>query len=138
VQVFDQLDVALQQLETALGLFEVGTDYFSVITLAGAAEEIFGKRLEQGGEVHSLAEHVKAASEIFRLLFGEEGDAKEFATRANRARNDLKRFRQDGTIKIDAVDEALGMLNRAVDNFWRLESTLTPSMERFTRRQHGS
>ncbi len=41
-QPHDIQDAALSQLETALCLFDKG-DYYSVITLAGAAEEIFGE-----------------------------------------------------------------------------------------------
>ena len=36
---------ALRQLETALPLYFEGEDYYSVTTLAGAAEEVFGKLL---------------------------------------------------------------------------------------------
>ena len=37
---------ALRQLDTALRLYFEGEDYYSVVTLAGASEEILGKLLE--------------------------------------------------------------------------------------------
>ncbi len=135
---FDQQEVALKQLETALALYESGEDYFSVITLAGAAEEIFGKQLNERGEGNSLQELTQGAVAIFRFLNGDDRDTKEFADRANRARNSLKHFLPDGTIHLDPEEEARDMLNRAVDNFWRLESRLTPAMKHFSRQQRGS
>ncbi len=42
--------MALRQLETALRLYFEREDYYSVITLAGASEDIFGKLLSGGGK----------------------------------------------------------------------------------------
>jgi len=103
-----------------------------VITLAGAAEEILEKQLSLKGMASSLEEFNSAAVAMFRLLNGAERDSKVFADRANRARNSLKHKRPDRTIQFDACEEARDMLNRAVDNFWRLESRLTPAMEQST------
>lgn len=138
VQVFDQQQVALRQLATALELYAAGEDYFSVITLAGAAEEILGMQLRSRGEDNAMETLAAGAAEMFRYLYGEERDAKTFAKRANRARNSLKHPRPDGTVRLDPREEARDMLNRAVDNFWRLEARLTPAMEHFTREQHIS
>jgi len=138
VEIFVQKEIALRQLETALALYEAGEDYFSVITLAGAAEEILAKQLRANEVANSLDEITTAAIAISRHFKAEEQAARVFVERANRARNSLKHFRPDGTIELDPQEEARDMLNRAVDNFWRLDSTLTPAMERFTRQQLGS
>ena len=39
-QAYSKKDLALEQIKTALALFRDGRDLFSVVTLAGAAEEI--------------------------------------------------------------------------------------------------
>lgn len=43
---YDSLSIAKAQLDTAIRLYFEAEDLFSVITLAGAAEEILGKHLE--------------------------------------------------------------------------------------------
>ncbi len=87
---YDKRCIALTQLETALRLFEEGQDLFSVITLAGAAEELLGKLLSEIAAEPSLDSLKKAAVEMYRALFNEEAGAKQFADRANRAKNELK------------------------------------------------
>ena len=74
---------------------------------------------------------------MHKHLFGEEAGAKEFANRANRARNALKHLEAGGfpTITLDIRDEAKDMLTRAIDNYWLLEESLTPAMGLFTREQ---
>jgi len=44
-ETYDRLALAKGQLDTALELFLDQKNYSSVITLAGAAEEIFGRAL---------------------------------------------------------------------------------------------
>ncbi len=127
-------DLALSQLETALRLFEEGEQLASVITLAGAADEIFGKYLTASGRESSLQSLVKAVSAIHMRLYGEPTAPRHIADRANHARNNLKHYDEDADIvKLDLAEEARDMLNRAVDNYWSLEEKLTPAMEAFQR-----
>ena len=139
LRTYDKRSIALEQIETALRLYREGNDFFSVITLAGAAEEIFGKILSSRGQSNSLQELTTAAVLLHKHLFGEETGAKEFADRANRARNALKHFEAGGfpTITLDLREEAKDMLNRAIDNYWMVEEILTPAMELFTREQRA-
>jgi hypothetical protein len=135
VRAYYRSDLALAQLETALRLFTEGKDFASVITLAGAADEIFGKFLASSGHENSLEVLKKAVSAIHEKLYGEATAPKHIADRANRAKNNLKHW-DDGDpliIKHDLVEEARDMLNRAIDNYWALEEKLTPAMERFQR-----
>ena len=126
-------DLALKQLETALRLFFEGEDFASVITLAGAADEIFGKLLASAGRDNSLEVLKKAVAAIHQKLYGEAIDPSEIASRANRARNSIKHWDigQPLIVKLDLAQEAKDMLFRAVDNYWALKETLTPAMERF-------
>ena len=139
-RAYDKKCIALSQLETALGLFSEGQDFFSVITLAGAADEILGKLVTLRGGDSSLASLNKAAAAIYEHLFGEPADVSAIAARANRARNALKHLDPGGrpTITLDARQEAIDMVNRAIDNYWTLEDSLTPAMEHFAKGLHGT
>jgi len=128
-------DLAHQQLETALRLFNEGQDFASVVTLAGAADEIFGKLLILAGHDNALEELKKAVAKIHLHLYGEPIDPQEIADRANRAKNRLKHWDkgQPEIIQLDLAQEAKDMLFRATDNYWALREKLTPAMEQFQR-----
>lgn len=132
-QSYDRRCIAIAQLETALRLYFEGQDYFSVVALSGAADEIFGKLLSAAGIENSLESKKKAVSEIHQKLFGSPLATKDIAQRANRAKNAFKHWDAGDplTVTLDLIEEARDMLNRAIDNYWLLEQTLTPSMERF-------
>lgn len=139
-QAYEKECIALTQLETALRLFGEGQDFFSVITLAGAADEILGKLVTARGGESSLESIKKASTAIHHHLFGEPGDKKGFADRANLARNALKHLEAGGapTVSLDIQQEAVDMLNRAIDNYWTLKTWLTPAMEAFSRAQRAT
>lgn len=63
-------------------------------------------------------------------LFNGAAPPGEFADRANRARNSLKHLNLvDGTtVEMDLEEEATDMLDRVIDNYWRVASALTPAM----------
>jgi len=139
VQTYSKQSIALAQLETALRLFSVGEDLISVITLAGAAEEILGKLVKSRGRDNSLDSLKETATSIYERLFSEPIDARVFADRANRARNALKHLTAGGDpVSLDLREEAVDILNRAVDDYWILETSLTPAMEEFMRGQRAA
>jgi hypothetical protein len=135
LRAYYRRDLALAQLETALRLFGERKDLASVITLAGAADEIFGKLLTASGGESSLASLTKAVAAIHEHLYGEPGNPAQIARRANLARNSLKHWDEGDAeiIKFDLEVEASDMLNRAIDNYWSLEKKLSPAMEAFQR-----
>ena len=128
-------DLVLQQLQTALRLYFEGSDLASVITLAGAADEVLGKLLDASGQPSSLETLKTAVLAIHEKLYGEAGNPKHIADRANNARNSLKHWDegQPTIICLDLAQEASDMLFRAIDNYWLLKQELTPEMERFQR-----
>lgn len=133
VENHNRLDMARRQLDTALSLYFQGNDHFSVITLAGAADEIFGKVLRAQGQAPRLEELSKTVAEIYKRLFGSEIAARTVADRANLARNALKHW-DDGQsldVEFDVLKEAKDMVERSIANYWALFGDLTPSMERF-------
>lgn len=134
VQSHDCRCIALAQLETALRLYFERSDFFSVITLAGNADEILGKMLKAKDIEGSLDELKKAVAAVHRHLFNEELPESVVAERANHAKNAIKHgIGGAPTVTFDAEEEARDMLNRAIDNYWVLEQWLTPAMEKFQR-----
>jgi len=135
VRAYYREDLALAQLQTALQLYFDSKERGSVITLAGAADEIFGKLLAAAGRDSSLKSLITAVAEIQEKLFGEAVEPKQIADRANAARNSLKHWNIGDTeiVQFDLETEARDMLNRAIDNYWMLKQKLTPEMERFQR-----
>ena len=135
VRAYYRKDLALAQLETALRLYFEGSDRASIITLAGVADEVFGKLLAASGRENSLKSLVAAVTAIQQKLFGEALEPNQIADRANAARNSLKHWDVGDTeiVKFNLEVEARDMLTRAVDNYWTLEQKLSPAMERFHR-----
>jgi len=141
IRAYYRRELALAQLETALQLYFENDDRGSIITLAGAADEVFGKYLERAGRESSFKSLVVAVTEIRARMFGEPlepEEVKAIADRANSARNSLKHIGETDIVKFDLETEARDMLYRAIDNYWLLEQTLTPAMERFQREMHSA
>ena len=131
----DRRNMALAQLDRAIALYFENADFYSVITLAGAADEIFGQILKAKGREPHLESIKTAVVEISRLGFGRVIEPSKVAERANFARNALKHWSegQPLIVDFDAAEEAKDMLERAISNYWALESRLSPNMERFHR-----
>ncbi len=139
IQTYSKRSIAQAQLESALRLFQAGEDFISVITLAGAAEEILGKLLTSQSRSNSLDSLKQAVAAMHEHLFGEQLESSAVAERANRARNALKHLRAGGDpVSLDLHEEAVDMLNRAIDNFWILDETFTPAMQTFVRAQRAA
>jgi len=135
VQGHDIKCMALTQLETALRLYFERQDYYSVVTLAGAADEIFGKLLTAKGLDCSIETIKKSVAAIHTHLTGSVLGSSEIVERANHARNALKHWSPGDPLIVtfDSLEEAKDMLNRAIDNYWALEKQLSPAMARFQR-----
>lgn len=127
---YQKREVALRQLETAVRLFQERKDPFSVITLAGAAEEILGQYVDAAGKTNSL-QVLKNTARAIQRIEGNEMPVK-VACRANYARNNLKhRGAPEDCVFIDGWQEAKDMLSRAIDNYSLLEDYSSPSIETF-------
>jgi hypothetical protein len=129
----DRRLMALTQLETALRLYFDGADYYSTITLSGAADEIFGQLLKARGQEPRLESIKKAVAAMFEHLQGRPLEPARVAERANHARNALKHWNegQPLVVEFDAIEEAKDMLERAISNYWALEAKLSAAMTRF-------
>jgi hypothetical protein len=124
--------IALAHLETALQLYFRHTDYFSVLTLSGVAQELYGKRV-RAKNIPNSRESLKAAVVLMQKhLGGPPVSDKEAGDRINQARNTLKHL-DAPLVRFDVEQEAKAMLNLAIDEYWLLVHSLTPAMERFQR-----
>lgn len=135
VEKHNRLEMATRQLETALALYFEGQDYYSAITLAGAADEVFGQVLREQGQEPRVEEIAKSVAAIYKKLHGTEITPKSVADRANHARNALKHWsaNQPLVVEFDVLEEAKDMVERGIANYWALYGDLTAAMERFER-----
>lgn len=110
-------EIASQQLETALLLYFAKRGLFSVITLAGAAEEILGQLLQQrSGEKESR----------FRSVLNLLRPAKASTRDEAASGHETELF-----VHMDVRHEAEFLLGRAIDDYHALTGELSVNMRRF-------
>ncbi len=117
-------DIAAHQLITALRLWSEN-DYLSALTLAGAAEEILGKRLCSLGRTPSFD---LMKNQIIALA-KKHGDTdlnteKLVADLLNQTRNELKHYAGDESLDFDLRADAAEMLERAIANYHLLTGSV--------------
>jgi hypothetical protein len=117
IQRFSRQEIALHQIETALSLFSREGDLFSVITLAGAAEEILGQLLQQRGSKPG------AMASIFRIL--------RPASKKKPESEGLSGHEVDGFVHLDPYHEAMFLLGRAIDDYIALSGAPSAGMLKF-------
>ena len=136
-ETLSNLEVAHRQIERAIVVFLDDKDYVSALTLAGAAEEILGKLLNNEGREHWLDSISKGALRAlgFRKKEFETPEAlkarKEIANIANRYKNRLKHYNDDGTITLLVDVAAAEIIDRAISNYFDLTQRETGAMGRF-------
>ena len=120
IQRFAKQDIAVRQIETALQLFFQQGDLFSVITLAGAAEEILGGLLQEGSGNQGFR---GALGSIFQILRprSKKGEAKE-----GPSGHELGSF-----VHLDPRHEAVFLLGRAIEDYVALTGAPSASMLKF-------
>lgn len=113
---YQKEEIALNQLETALRLFFEGGELFSVITLAGAAEEILGQLLQgKGGQGRGT---FRSVLDLLR-------------PRAATAGSGSPSRETELQVHMDVQHEARFLLSRAIEDYHALTGRLTPAMLRF-------
>ena len=116
--IYDRIALAKEQLETALDLFLDQRNYSAAVTLAGAAEEIFGGALTIKGGKSALDSSYESMDEFHRMIHGKTLDKKSFVSQENIARDALKHLQESKgpTITVDLQAAACWMLVRALKN----------------------
>jgi hypothetical protein len=128
-----KLEIAELQLLHAIDLYVAGEHLISVITLAGAAEEILGKLVERKGAKNALNETVVRLGNMFERVFKEPANLKEFVTLRTKARNELKHIGTEDSIELDLEQEAVNLLDRAIDNYKILKPGIVKKFREFER-----
>jgi hypothetical protein len=117
-------EIARVQLAEAIELFLVGK-YLPGITLAGAAEEILARLLNQKGEGSIVERSIELILELreqtaLPVMGGKT--KKEIFNEWNAARNQLKHHNEpeEEVVSINLFDEAYWMIRRALSNASKL------------------
>jgi hypothetical protein len=138
-----KLDIARNMLQTALKLYIDGGDRFSVLQLAGAAEEVISGHIIQLREYDALASEARTSREKylesmahFYKVIGQEktnDEMKNIARGINFARNHTKHhdINQSDALSLDIDVEAHITLGRAVENYKCYVGELTELMQKF-------
>ena len=124
-------EIAEQHLLAALRMWHEKS-FIPCITLAGAAEEILGKRLRRLG-VEPTFDNMKRA---IVALAGKRGDVdpktdKLVADLMNQTKNELKHYAGDDSISFDLREDAVELLERATSNYMLLTNKALPEMVSF-------
>lgn len=121
-------EIAKRQIDSALEMFFDNKDSLSVITLAGAGEEILGKLLKRDGRI-AMIDHIIS---LDKRLTGNGRDFGVVNKEVNGIRNALKHANDplEDEIEIDP-SHAKAMLSRAVVNYTLYFEDATPLMLKF-------
>ena len=124
INSISRIDFAREQLEVSIELFLSARSFASALTLAGAAEEIFGKLLVLKEQSNSLVDEWKTNEELEPFFSGKNINFKFFRYGKNKSKNALKHLDslldENQGITDEIEEDSLKMIIRAYDNFVRL------------------
>jgi hypothetical protein len=126
-------DIARTQLVEAIELFLAGK-YLCAITLAGAAEEVFARLLNQRQEKSVVEESFQAIQHIRETTGLSAKGVKtksEIFNEWNSARNTLKHHGKsdDEIVTINLFDEAYWMIKRSLANAENLKASIRNQLD---------
>jgi hypothetical protein len=133
---YSKLEIAVHQLDRAIKLLLDEKDPISAITLAGAAEEILGKLVNEAGGTNSLEDFIDECIRIGGYAANDRSIRKEFADMQNYHRNQLKHLSDGSDITI-SLECANGIIERAAENLWLLNRSQTLEVKRYFERLWG-
>ncbi|MCY0852518.1 hypothetical protein [Cupriavidus sp. D39] len=122
LQTYHRIDLAIEQLATAIRLFLDHDAFAAVITLAGAAEEVLGCEVVRRGQQRVLDSNFDQYEQVHRLLHRSPLKKKDYIREANSTRDALKHFGDpsESQVTVDLEETACWMLVRACENASRL------------------
>lgn len=115
-----KIEIGTRQLSTAIDLYLQNGDLVSVVTLAGAADEILGKLVKLQAENSALDDLVDRLCKMHEAVFQETVNPKKFAELRNRARNEFKHISSGVPFGTNLEQEARSMIRRAIENYRKL------------------
>jgi hypothetical protein len=133
--VLTKLKVAISQLRLAIALFMEEREYISVITLAGAAEEILGKIAAAASLTPALNRRAEGARQLHVALWGNDPGDKLFKDLKNKTRNELKHLSSGVPLAFGLEQECIRMLDRAVENYRLLHKRAATFVVQYERRR---
>lgn len=126
-------EIAETQLVEAINLF-LASKYLCAITLAGAAEEVFARLLNQQGEISVVEQSVQSIQHIRKktghsIMCGKPKN--EIFNEWNSARNTLKHHGKtdDETVKVNLFDEAYWIIRRGLANAKKLDISINNQLD---------
>jgi hypothetical protein len=114
-------EIASRQLFSAIKLYMEGGDLVSVVTLAGASDEILGKLVREEGSTSALDDAVERLCGMYEAAFGGQADRKKFVELRNHARNEFKHIASASDYSGDLARESVSMIRRAIENYKKLQ-----------------
>ena len=126
-----KFEIAEAQLHRAISLYIEGFDLISVVTLAGAADEILGKMNRAAARKAALDDQVERLCDMYEAAFKEKPNPQAFVELRNKARNAFKHFGSDELTKIDLEREACGIVSRAIENYKKLKPSFNKQFWEF-------
>ena len=130
-----KLEVATSQLRLSIELFMEEREHISVITLAGAAEEILGKLAASAGSTPALNRRAEGARQLHLAVWGNDPGNKVFMNLKNKTRNELKHFSSGASLAVGLERECIRMLDRAVENYRLLHKRAATFVVQYERRR---
>ena len=127
-------EVAIHQLEWAIWFFMEKKDDICAATLAGAAEEIYGKLAEQRGKKSVQTEHVEACLDLLKCAGHFLPRPKEIKDGMNYLRNALKHCDEAHGTGEDVLvmqGAAKEIIDRAINNMYNSAIPPSPAVERY-------
>lgn len=113
MEKFDKLDIADEMLEGAIESYLDAQKYFSALHLAGAAQEIYGKKLRINGGQDFSTMMLDHASKIFE----EPIDRKTIKKEEKRPKNAIKHM--------DSESDRFTYLNPQLESFMAISEAVT-------------
>ncbi len=126
-----KVDISVRQLLTAIDLYFRNGDLVSVVTLAGASEEILGKLVRAAGQSASLDDVVERLCGMYEAAFGGAANPKAFVELRTRARNEFKQIASAVDFNGDLEREASSIIKRAIENHRKLGLSYVDEFRRF-------
>lgn len=123
IEQHSRLALATDQLEDAIRLHLDG-HYASATTLAGAAEEVFGKQAKRMGQSSIIQDGFESAAMLWKFFPAHEPKKpfKDYADGENATRNSIKHLGDDQSVEFtaDLAVESAKMIARALENAGRI------------------
>lgn len=126
IREYDKLDIAIEHFNLALREYVRGENLFSVIHLAGAAEEMLGKIAELENRESAFVRSIKRFRSWFDIAGKDTPSNREINKFILHAKNSVKHLNgnEDRIVEFDLNREADELIRRAIENFnqiWGLE-----------------